>query len=126
MISNHDNVYTKITRTPNTYKLFERNLLRFNMFDKTKKYLAKKELPTGDRYDLPTSDKRFPDGSQFRIEVPTVNSPETMRAILETAENHSVTVNRIDDTFGIMRNTDETILEYIDIAKEWGLHRGFE
>jgi hypothetical protein len=89
------------------------------MFDEVRAYLKKKDLPTGDNFDLPTSENRFPDGAQYRIEVPTCNSPATFRAIMETAENHDVTVNRIDDTFGIMRYTDETILEFISIAKEY-------
>lgn len=89
------------------------------LFEGTKAYLQKKMLPTGDRYDLPTSDVRFPDGAYYRIEVPTCNSAETFGAIMETVEKYGVTVNRVDETFGIMRHTDETILEYISIAKEY-------
>ena len=95
------------------------------MFEETRAYLSKKGLPTGDMYDLPTSDMRFPDGAHFRIEVPTCNSAETFRAIMETAERHGVTVNRIDDTFGIMRYTDEGILDFISIAKEYGCEINF-
>jgi len=95
------------------------------LFEETKEYLRKKELPTGDRYDLPTSNMRFPDGAHFRIEVPTCNSYVTYRAIMETAEKHGVTVNRVDETFGIMRHTDESILEYIAIAKEYGCEINF-
>jgi hypothetical protein len=39
---------------------------------------------------------------------------------METAEKHGVTINRVDDTFGIMRHTDESILEYASIAKQYG------
>ena len=56
---------------------------------------------------------RFPDGAHFRSEVPTYNSAVTFRVKMETAEKHGVTVNKVDETFGIIRNTDETILEYI-------------
>jgi len=31
--------------------------------------------PGGDLYDLPTSDKRFPDGAQYRVELPSVEGP---------------------------------------------------
>lgn len=95
------------------------------MFDQTRAYLRRKELPTGDRYDLPTSGMRFPDGAHYRIEVPTCNSAVTFRAIMETAEEHGVTINRIDDTFGIMRHTDESILEYASIAKQYGCEVNF-
>lgn len=95
------------------------------MFEEMKAYLLTKGLPTGDRYDLPTSEQRFPDGAHFRIEVPTCNSAVTFRAIMETAEKHGATVNRVDDTFGIMRYTDESILEFISIAKEYGCELTF-
>ena len=29
-------------------------------------------LPTQDRYDLPTSELRFPDGAHYRVEIPSV------------------------------------------------------
>jgi len=32
------------------------------MFDKTREFLVKIGLPAGDAFDLPTSEKRFPDG----------------------------------------------------------------
>lgn len=95
------------------------------MFQQTRAYLGKKGLPTGDRYDLPTSEMRFPDGAHYRIEVPTCNSVVTFRAIMETAEKHGVTINRVDDTFGIMRYTDESILEYASIAKQYGCEVNF-
>jgi len=95
------------------------------IFGEIKDYLSRKGLPTGDSYYLPTSGMRFPDGAHFRIEVPTCNSAVTFRAIMETAEEHGVTVNRVDETFGIMRHTDETILEFISIAKEYGCEVNF-
>jgi antitoxin component HigA of HigAB toxin-antitoxin module len=95
------------------------------MFEETKKYLKKLGLPDGDRYDLPTSEKRFPDGAQYRVEVPTVNSVETLRKVFETAEKYGVTINRIDETYGIMRYTDEEIEEYVEICKEFKAELNF-
>jgi len=46
------------------------------MFKNNKTYLKKKDLPTGDIYDLPISDQRLPDGTYLRIEIPTCNSPD--------------------------------------------------
>lgn len=89
------------------------------MYDDTRQFLKKLGLPDRDAYDLPTSDKRFPDGAHFRIEVPTVNSADAMRAVLEVTENNGVVVNRIDDTYGIMRYTDNDLRELIGIAKEY-------
>lgn len=85
----------------------------------TKKYLEDKlGIPGGDRYDLPASEKRFPDGAQYRIEVPTINSPEAMESLLNTAEELSFTINRVDETYGIMRQTDGDLERMISMAKE--------
>jgi hypothetical protein len=32
---------------------------------------------------LPASDKRFPDGSHYRFEIPSVEGPAVMKALLE-------------------------------------------
>ncbi|MEM2394249.1 MAG: peptidase [Candidatus Bathyarchaeia archaeon] len=85
----------------------------------TRAYLKKKGLPDRDLYELPESKLRFPDGAQYRLEVPTVNTAEAMRAVLETAEKYGVVINRIDETRGIMRHTDEELEEYIQIAKDF-------
>ena len=31
--------------------------------------------------DLPTSAKRFPDGAQYRVEIPSVEGPEALEAV---------------------------------------------
>jgi len=89
------------------------------MFEKTKQYLEKLELPPEDCYNLPTSLQRFPDGAHFRIEVPTINSAEVLRILLETASDLGVTINRVDETYGIMRHTDRELIEFLEIAKEY-------
>jgi len=86
---------------------------------KTREFLKKLGLPERDLFELPTSPLRFPDGAHFRIEVPTVNSAETMRAVLETAESYGVVVNRITETYGIMRHTDRELEEYVQLAKDF-------
>jgi len=86
---------------------------------KTREFLKKLGLPERELFELPTSPLRFPDGAHFRIEVPTVNSAETMRAVLETAEKYGVVINRITETYGIMRHDDKELEEYVNIAKEF-------
>ncbi|MEM2440139.1 MAG: peptidase [Candidatus Bathyarchaeia archaeon] len=85
----------------------------------TRAYLRKKGLPDHDLYELPESKLRFPDGAQYRLEVPTVNTAEAMRAVLETAEKYGVVINRIDETRGIMRHTDEELKGFIQLAKDF-------
>ena len=91
------------------------------MFDKTREFLVKIGLPAGDAHDLPTSDKRFPDGAHFRIEVPTVNTAIACKALLEEAERIGVTINRIDETYGAFRHTLEELEEYVALCKHYGV-----
>lgn len=91
------------------------------MFSKTREYLKKLGLPSGDLYDLPTSGKTFPDGAHYRIEVPTVNSVEAMEALLNRADELGIVINRVDETFGIFRHTKQELKDYIALAKERGV-----
>src|SRR5215217_6509238 len=49
-------------------------------------------LPSGDLHDLPTSEKRFPDGAQYRIEIPSTEGPACLDAVLAEAENVEVSL----------------------------------
>lgn len=86
--------------------------------EKVREYLRKKGFPTGDLYSLPTSTKRFPDGAQFRIEVPTVNTYSSMKALIDKAKDLGITINRIDETYGIMRHTDKELEQMIELSKD--------
>jgi hypothetical protein len=89
------------------------------MFEETREYLKKIGMPQGDAYDMPSSDMRFPDGSAFRIEVPTVNTAEAVRALLETAAKNGITINRVTETYGMFRHTREEIKEYCSLCNEY-------
>ncbi len=95
------------------------------MYDETRKYLAKLGYPSGDLYDLPTSERRFPDGAQFRIEVPTVNNAEAVKVIVKMAKELGIVVNRIDQTHGVMRFTDKEHQDYLDVGREHGIEMFF-
>lgn len=88
---------------------------------KTREFLSRLGLPDHDLYELPTSPLRFPDGAHFRIEIPTVNTAEAMRAVLEVTEKHGVVVNRITETYGIMRHTNKELEEMVQLAKDYQL-----
>ena len=66
------------------------------------------------------SDKRFEDGGQFRFEVPGIQSPKTMKALLDEAERQDLVIHRVTQTKGIMLLTDEEIAEMVGLAKEYG------
>jgi hypothetical protein len=75
-------------------------------------------LPTQDSHDLPTSDKRFPDGAHYRIEIPSVEGVATLQAVLEQAKALGVPVQRISQGSGMMLLTESEIREMARIGHE--------
>ena len=75
-------------------------------------------FPAGDLYSLPTSQKRFPDGAQYRIELPSVEGPAALKATLEEIDRYGLTVHRVSQGSGIMLLTDEEILEMARMCRE--------
>lgn len=55
------------------------------------------------------SSKRFEDGGQFRFEVPGIQSPKTMEALLDESIKQNIFIHRVTQTKGIMLLTDEEI-----------------
>lgn len=87
--------------------------------EQTRDFLESMGLPRGDAYDLPASGKRFPDGAQYRFEVPGIQGPNPMKALLESADERGLVLHRVTQTKGIMMLTDEEITEMVDLAKKW-------
>lgn len=84
----------------------------------TRDFLQSLGLPPGDLHDLPASGKRFPDGAQYRVEIPSVEGPRAMEAVLEEAEARRVRVHRISQGSGIMLLTDGEIREMVKLGAE--------
>jgi len=84
----------------------------------TKLFLEKIGLPTGDAYDLPSSEKRFLDGAQYRFEVPGIQGPKSMITLFQALDSHKVSIHRVTQTKGIMLLTDDEILEMVNIAND--------
>lgn len=86
---------------------------------KTREFLKSLGLPSGDAYSLPYSEKRFPDGAQFRFEVPGIQSPISMKALLEELDVSGQHIHRVTQTKGIMMLTDEEIEHMVALSEEW-------
>ncbi|MFW5874332.1 MAG: peptidase [Verrucomicrobiota bacterium] len=84
----------------------------------TRAFLEKSGLPAGDAYHLPDSTKRFADGGQYRFEVPGIQGPGTMKALLEETGRLGLVLHRVTQTKGIMLLADEDIEAMVDLAKE--------
>ncbi len=66
--------------------------------------------------ELKASKKRFPDGAQYRFEVPGIQNPGAMAALVNATDQYGVNVHRVTQTKGIMLLTDEEIEEMVKIA----------
>lgn len=87
--------------------------------DNTRAFLSDLGLPGGDAYDLPTSRKRFVDGGQYRFEVPGIQGPAAMRALLEQLDRYGVHIHRVTQTKGIMTLLDSEIEEMVELASDY-------
>lgn len=85
----------------------------------TRDFLEKIGLPRGDNYNLPTSDKRFSDNSQYRFEVPGIQGPAAMQALLEELDRLGVYIHRVTQTKGIMSLSDEDISKMVELEHKW-------
>lgn len=87
----------------------------------TREFIKQLGLPAGDALDLPTSPKRFPDGAQYRVEIPSVEGPKALAAVLEEAEKQKVLLQRVSQGSGIMLLTDSEIREMARLGHEAGI-----
>lgn len=78
-------------------------------------------LPSRDAHDLPASPKRFADGGQYRVEIPSCEGPAAMRAVVAEAGARGVPVHRISQGSGIMLQTDAEIGEMLALGREHGI-----
>ena len=83
----------------------------------TKKYLEKIGIENLNN-DF-NSDKRFSDGAQYRFEVPGIQSPKTMEAILTESVKKEISIHRITQTKGIMLLTNVEISQMVYLAKKF-------
>jgi hypothetical protein len=77
----------------------------------TRDFLVSIGLPPGDLSELPDSAKRFPDGAQFRVEIPSTEGPRCLDALLEEAARLDVRVHRVSQGSGVFMQTDAELDE---------------
>jgi hypothetical protein len=86
--------------------------------DETRDFLRSTGLPGGDLHDLPTSEKRFGDGAQYRIEIPSTEGPRALEAVLEEADRLDVRVHRVSQGSGVFMLSDVELDEMAQLAAE--------
>ncbi len=79
--------------------------------------LERQGLPGGDPAPAPDSSKRFADGGQYRIEIPSTEGPRVLAAVLDEAAKRRVPVHRVSQGGGILLMTDEEIAEMAALGR---------
>jgi len=92
-----------------------------NGMDATRRFVANLGLPSGDAHDLPSSSQRFPDGGQWRVEIPSVEGPAALRMVYAAADEFGVPVHRVSQGSGVMLLTDAELDEMAALGRERGI-----
>jgi hypothetical protein len=71
-------------------------------------------------HDWPDSPLRFPDGSECRVEIPSVEGLECLRVVRDVADETSVPVARISQGTGVTLLSDAEIRGMVSIAADMG------
>lgn len=75
-------------------------------------------LPPGDLRELPESSERFPDGAQYRIEIPSTEGPRCLEAVIAEAARLEVSVHRVSQGSGVFMLTDDELDEMAQLAAD--------
>jgi len=86
------------------------------------KYMEEAGIPGRDRYELPESKKRFPDGANYRIEMSGVEGPKVLEALIDEKNKRNVPVHRlISLVAGGDLYDDQEIKDFAQMAAEEGM-----
>jgi len=87
--------------------------------EKIWKSMEKHGVPGRDLYELPTSEKRFPDKCHYRIEISGVERPSTLEALIDEMEKRKVPVHRlISMVMGATLLSDGELEKFSKLAKD--------
>jgi hypothetical protein len=67
--------------------------------------------------NIPSSAKHFPDGSSYKIEIPSVESPALFDAVIAEAKSRNLTIHRVSQGSGIMLMHSSDIEQMLSVAK---------
>jgi len=71
-----------------------------NILERIQNFMEQQGIPGRDLYDLPTSNKVFPDGGHYRIEIAGVERLSTMQAMIEEGKRRDLPIHRAIATVG--------------------------
>ena len=85
----------------------------------TRDYLDRLGLAGSD--DSPTSNLLFPDGGQYRVEIPSTEGPDALQAVIDEAGIRDVPIHRVSQGSGVMLQTDAELLALKELGEENGI-----
>jgi len=65
--------------------------------------------------------RAFPDGADFRIEIPSVEGPRVLEAVIAAAVDEGIVVNRVSQGSGAMLLREEELREMAALGAEHGI-----
>lgn len=78
--------------------------------------LSELGLPQADPHEPPNSPFTFPDGAQYRIEIPSTEGPDCLRAVFDEAQVLGVPIHRVSQGSGVFLHTDGELDAMAELA----------
>src|SRR4051794_16652707 len=95
--------------------------MQMSGMDATRAFVQGLGLPAGDLFGLPSSTQRFPDGGQWRVEIPSVEGPNALRMVFAQADALGVPIHRVSQGSGVMLLTDDELDEMAELGRSRGI-----
>ena len=71
-----------------------------NILEKIEAFMEKQGIPGRGLYELPSSEKTFPDGANYRMEIAGVERASTMDALIDEMKKREIAIHRVIATVG--------------------------
>jgi hypothetical protein len=84
----------------------------------TRAFLRSVGLPGTDTIENSDSAKRFSDGAQYRVEIPSVEGPEVFDVVMTEAESRGVLIHRVSQGSGALLNTSAELADWAARAEQ--------
>lgn len=87
--------------------------------DEIRTAMEKFGIPGRDLYDLPSSDKTFPDGCNYRMEISGVERLSTLEALIDEMKTRDIPIHRLISTvMGATLLPDDELKQFAKVASE--------
>ncbi|CAN5643661.1 hypothetical protein BH23CHL5_BH23CHL5_11150 [soil metagenome] len=89
--------------------------------ESTRSFLKSIGLPSSDSGSASDSPLRFPDGGQWRVEIPSVEGPHSLQTVFDSADEFGVPIHRVSQGSGVMLLTDDDLTAMAQLRRTRGI-----